>query len=71
MLIAISTHIAGMLVAIIFAWYLPLFFVGTDDAMPMQYTLLLTMSMWGIWHLVRIVRRQDKKSNLIIAYFDK
>ena len=71
MKVAVITHVAGTVVAILVAWILIERFGREESRSAMQYTFLVAGGLWGVWMLREILRGQNLLARQIIAIFDR
>lgn len=68
---AVITHVAGTVVAILVAWVLIEKFGREESRAAMQHTFLVVGGLWSVWMLREILRGQSPLAKQIIAMFDR
>lgn len=72
--IALLAHCAGVALAAVPAWFLPVFCVkfGLVSAPgALRGALFVALALWGGWAALRIVKGKDPKANKLIEHFGK
>lgn len=72
--VALLTHLAGVALAAVPAWFLPDFgvklgLVSTPGVF--RWALLGALALWGGWMALQIVKGKDPKTNRFIEQFNK